>query len=592
MEELATECEIKREHPAEITPAFWKSLFDITAEQVLMIDTKGRVLFTNKGFFGISSTESIGKSIFGLVPSSYSVILKNKLEEVNKVQSRVTFESVITVNSAFKYLELTIDPVYDSEEVLLGYSLASIDTTEIKQTQRKYNYKSNLEKLFLNISTKFINLPSKDINEGITESLELISRFTNSEHAYIVLFDGETSHIGYEWHSSFRSMVPFCSLETVQQLLKTSVQQLYNTDPVLIKPQDPTFGLNNDCPIVVNPMVLEGKRYGALVLVGKMNAEEDWSLDFAKPMMMFSNVFINTVERQKNALEEEGRKVVLEKAIKQRTIAIELQKDKLVHQSKELAEAELLVRQANIKLKDANSELEMKVTERTSSLEKSNQELDRFVYSVSHDIKAPLSSVQGLINLIRMSPPEELDYHLELMEKSIHKLNGFVEDILTHSRNSRVELKKDVINFEREVKLAADDLRHMDNASEVKLITSYNQRGKGVTDQYRLQSVLKNLISNAVKYYNPEAKRSWVKVVVETTRERIRINVSDNGIGIGADKVDNIFDMFYRASETSSGSGLGLYIVKETVEKLGGTITVASKEQVGTTLSLNIPNLA
>ncbi|VAW28681.1 hypothetical protein MNBD_BACTEROID06-530, partial [hydrothermal vent metagenome] len=102
----------------------------------------------------------------------------------------------------------------------------------------------------------------------------------------------------------------------------------------------------------------------------------------------------------------------------------------------------------------------------------------------------------------------------------------------------------------------------------------------------------KNLISNAVKYHNPDSKKSWVKVNVVTTKELIKIKVSDNGIGIDDDKVEKVFDMFYRASENSFGSGLGLYIVKETIEKLGGTITVVSKNNVGTTVSLNIPNLA
>jgi len=257
-----------------------------------------------------------------------------------------------------------------------------------------------------------------------------------------------------------------------------------------------------------------------------------------------------------------------------------------------LAKTESLLVEANEKLKLANVSLEETVLKRTSSLEKTNQELDRFVYSVSHDIKAPLASVKGLINLVRMSPTDELGNSLNLMDKSIDKLNGFVSDILTHSRNSRLELKRDTINFEDEIEQAAEELRHMDKAHKVKLITVFNQKGESITDQYRLQSILKNLISNAVKYHNPEANKSWVKVVVNATKERINIRVSDNGIGIGANEVDRVFEMFYRASEKSFGSGLGLYIVKETIEKMSGHILVSSQEGVGATFSLNIPNLA
>jgi len=590
MQALVDTYESHIEEKEKINPSFWESLFSITSEQVLMIDTKGRILFSNQGLFEASVTEIVGKSVFLLVPSAYAIILKNKLEEVNKIQSKVSFESTFETKHGRKNVRLVIDPVYNNNKILQGYSLASTDTTEIKLAQRKYNYKSNLEKLFLNISTKFINLPAGNIDGGIEESLELIGRFTNSEHAYIVLYNNESSTISYEWHSILKSNNLYCSIKPIKDFLHNSVYQLNNSDPILIKANDANFGLNNNYPLLVNPMLLEAKQYGALVLVGKVNSEEDWSEDFAKPMMLFSNVFINTLERKKNNSREEERKNVLEKAIKQRTIAIETQKNKLVYQANELAKTEALLRQANNKLKQANTNLEETVTQRTSSLEKTNQELDRFVYSVSHDIKAPLASVKGLINLVRLSPEAELENCLSLMDRSIDKLNGFVGDILVHSRNSRVELKNDTINFGKEVELAAEELRYMDNAHKVKLITSFKLNAVGVTDQYRLQSVLKNLISNSVKYYNPDAKKSWVKLNIITTKELIQIKVSDNGIGIDDDKVEKVFDMFYRASENSFGSGLGLYIVKETIEKLKGEISVTSKNNVGTTVSLNIPN--
>ncbi len=306
--------------------AFWQSLFSITTEQVMMIDTRGRVLFTNKGLFDVSAREAVGKSVFLLVPSAYAIILKNKIAEANKIKSKVKFESFIETKYGKKNLDLILDPVFDNRKEIIGYSLASIDTTAIKLAHRKFNYKANLEKLFLNISTKFINLPASKIAGGIIESLELISRFTNSEHAYIVLYDNISSEIGYEWHANYSSIIPFCTLSAVKKLLKNTAHQLESTDPVLIEPKDVNFGLNNDCPILVNPMMLEEKQYGALVLVGKLNAEEDWSEDFANSMMLFSNVFINTEERRKNSLKEEEGKAALEQAIKERTYAIEEQK--------------------------------------------------------------------------------------------------------------------------------------------------------------------------------------------------------------------------------------------------------------------------
>lgn len=592
MNQLAGELNLDKSLLDLNNTSLWKSLLDLTSEQVLLIDKDGKVLFTNNVIFGITPENAIGNNLYKLIPSTYLIILKSNLKEVNRTKSKASFETLYKSKKELRSYEITIKPILDSARNIEGYAIASVNTTEIKSAKRKYNYKMNIEKLFLNISTKFIGLPASKIDEGIQESLELIGRFTNSERAFIVLDKENSNQISYQWdfNRSYR-LDKTCSVNGLEELIDKALSEAEITEARVFKLQTNESDSSIDCPVFINPMMLEKKQYGALVLMGKRNADNEWSQDFAKPMMLFTNVLINTLERKKNALIEEQRKVVLEKAIKQRTIAIEVQKNKLLEQAVELQLAETLVHNANDELKRANSKLEKKVTDRTSSLEKTNEELDRFVYSVSHDIKAPLASVKGLINLIRLSTEDELEYNLQLMDRSINKLNGFVEDILVHSRNSRVALKQDVINFEKEIELACEDLRHMDKANDVKLITSINLKSTPVTDQYRLQSVLKNLISNSIKYHNPKVKKSWVKISVKSTKELIHIKVSDNGIGIDEHNVTKVFDMFYRASENSFGSGLGLYIVKETVKKLGGTINVASKENVGTSFELIIPNL-
>lgn len=571
----------------------WKSLLDLTSEQVLLFDKDGKILFTNKEIFGVTVKNSIGANIFKLTPSTYLLILKSNLEEINRTRSTAKFETLFKAKEQLKSYEITLKPIMDSSDEIRAYALASVETTETKSAQRKYSYQLNLEKLFLNISTKFINLPATQIDNGIKESLELIGRFTNSEHAYIILSDNVSNRIGYQWHFNHSATSDkMCSLTGLKELIRETLSDPNFIEPRLIKPQADKGVSSLDCPVFINPMILEKEKYGALVLMGKRNADSDWSTEFTKPMMLFTNIFINTLERKKSTLIEEKRKGALEKAITDRTIEIEQQKNKLLKQAEELQEAEVLVRNANEELRNANSTLEQTINTRTSSLKKTNQELDRFVYSVSHDIKAPLASVKGLINLVRLSPEGELEYNLTLMERSIDKLNGFVEDILAHSRNARVDIKQDEIKFDHEIELAAEGLRHMELANNVKLITSIKQSVPAVTDQYRLQSVLKNLISNAVKYHNPKAKKSWVKVFVNSNKKEIKIRIADNGIGINKTYLNKIFEMFYRASEKSFGSGLGLYIVKETVEKLGGDITVTSKENVGSSFELTIPNLA
>lgn len=578
---------------AELNNSFVsKTILDLTSEHVVLFDKEGEILFTNNDIFGITVKKSIGENIFKITPSTYLLILNSNLEEVNRTKKTATFETLFKVKKRLKSYEITLKPILDSFNEISAYALASVDTTEVKSAERKYSYQMNLEKLFLNISTKFINLPAKQIDSGIQEALELIGRFTSSEHAYIVLNENGDNSIGYQWHFNHSATTEqLCSITGLRELIGKTLAEPDFTEPRLIKPQTINEIAILDCPVFITPMILEKEQYGALVLIGKKKSDSDWSEEFTKPMMLFTNIFINTLERKKNALIEEKRKGALEMAIAQRTVEIERQKDKLLTQAKELQEAEILVRNANEELRQLNSNLEQTVNKRTSSLKKTNQELDRFVYSVSHDIKAPLASVKGLINLVRISSEDELGNNLTLMERSIDKLNGFVEDILAHSRNARVVIKPEVINFEHEIELAAEGLRHMEAANKVKLITSIKEATPSVTDQYRLQSVLKNLISNAVKYHNPEAKKSWVKIFVQSDKKEIKVRIADNGIGINKNYLDKIFEMFYRASEKSSGSGLGLYIVKETVEKLGGSITASSAENVGSSFELTIPNL-
>lgn len=571
---------------------FLETLLNTASEQVLMIDIDGIVHFTNKDIFDTPKESAIGQNFYSLVPSTYMLLVKDKLKEAKTLLKSTSFETLFKSNGKLKSIETNIKPVFGDNNELKGFALTSVDTTEFKTARKRYEYKMNLEKLFLNISTKFINLPAEEIEQGINEALELMARFTNADHAYILLQNTASSKIDFEWHTiNSIENDPSCNLKDIGPFLSEKIAKNDYTEPQLIPAHEVPNNLKK-CPVFVCPMILEKKQYGALVLIGKSTVTAEWSDDFSKPMMLIANVFINTLERKKNALLEKRRQAELELIIKQRTQKIELQKEKLLEQASELKEAEAKIRAAYQELKKANFLLEKKVADRTSSLEKTNQELDRFVYSVSHDIKAPLASVLGLVNLIRISKGDEIETNLKLMERSINKLNGFVQDILEYSRNSRLTVKKDPINIKQQVESAREDLKHMELAEDVELITSYNIPTPVFSDESRLQSVLKNLLSNAVKYHNPDKEKSWVKVDVSADSKRIYIQISDNGNGIGEKSLPHVFDMFYRASEKSSGSGLGLYIVKETVQKMGGSIHVTSIENEGTTFDLTLPNLA
>jgi hypothetical protein len=111
------------------------------------------------------------------------------------------------------------------------------------------------------------------------------------------------------------------------------------------------------------------------------------------------------------------------------------------------------------------------------------------------------------------------------------------------------------------------------------------------SDAFRMRIIFKNLISNAIKYMNLRRPDNFIWFTIATDANALRLKVQDNGIGIDQAYIDRIFSMFFRATERSEGSGLGLYIVKQTVQRLGGTISLQSTLDEGTQFSIYLPNL-
>ena len=229
-----------------------------------------------------------------------------------------------------------------------------------------------------------------------------------------------------------------------------------------------------------------------------------------------------------------------------------------------------------------------------AELQKTNAELDRFVYSASHDLRAPLKSMLGLIGIINedLDPSDEMQQEcISMLNKSVIKLDNFIEDILHYSRNSRAEIEKDEIRFEELVQETRGSLNFMGGAKKLNLMAEINQDRQFVSDKRRISVVLNNLLSNAIKYSDPSKNNSFIKIIVDCSSQSTVIEIQDNGIGIAEKDIDKIFEMFYRATVSSTGSGLGLYILKESLDKLGGKISVESKLNEGTKFTVEIPNL-
>lgn len=233
------------------------------------------------------------------------------------------------------------------------------------------------------------------------------------------------------------------------------------------------------------------------------------------------------------------------------------------------------------------------LTQSNEELLKINTELDRFVYSASHDLRSPLTSLQGLIQVLEMQidTSAKVDKEpIKLMSQTIDKMDKFIADILDYSLNTRTELAHEKINFEALIKSSWEDLKYMDLDYRPKLTLDIKQTVDFLSDPKRVSIILNNLISNAFKYHDKNKTNHFINIFIVVDVEKVVIDIEDNGIGIKEEYVDKIFDMFHRATTLSTGSGMGLYIVKETIEKLKGSIHVKSEFEKGTKFSIKIPN--
>lgn len=242
-------------------------------------------------------------------------------------------------------------------------------------------------------------------------------------------------------------------------------------------------------------------------------------------------------------------------------------------------------------LLEVNHYSENEILLKNDQLSKTNQELDRFVYSASHDLKAPLSSMLGLIEIAqRTEDPEEVKTCLGMMKERVNNLDDFIKEIIDYSRNSRLELKKDNFLLMDLMKEAVDGLRYAEGFENIYIIYNISSDLEVISDRRRMKVVLNNLIGNSFKYHDPAKENPMIEIVAIKENGDFKIEIKDNGLGIATEHQSKVFDMFYRASEKSKGSGLGLYIVKETIEKMSGKISVDSELGKGTRFIVQLPS--
>ncbi|NOS56313.1 MAG: HAMP domain-containing histidine kinase, partial [Cyclobacteriaceae bacterium] len=226
-----------------------------------------------------------------------------------------------------------------------------------------------------------------------------------------------------------------------------------------------------------------------------------------------------------------------------------------------------------------------------NELSKTNAELDSFVYKASHDLRSPLSSILGLAEIAsKMDDVNEIKSCITMIKDRVNVQDRFIKDIIDYARNSRQELTFEKVKLKAKVTQIIDSLIYNEGARGIDFKVAIPDDLEIVSDPIRLSVIFSNLIGNAIKYQDSTKEYRNVVIGLVPASKALEVYVEDNGIGIEEQYHSKIFTMFFRATEKSKGSGLGLFIVKESVQKLGGSIGFASTVGKGTVFTFNLPN--
>ncbi len=211
-----------------------------------------------------------------------------------------------------------------------------------------------------------------------------------------------------------------------------------------------------------------------------------------------------------------------------------------------------------------------------------NAELDSFFYRVSHDLKGPIASLLGLHNLVKYEKfDERAEKYFDMYHQQLMRINMIVMDLIEITRLEQTQKETQIINFRQIAEDCVNSFTYYEHFKDIRFMYEIDEAIVFNSYWIIINTILQNLIENSIKYSRQGAD-SYIKIGVSKEGERIKIVVEDNGQGIHESLQGKIFEMFFRANESSNGSGLGLYILKRAVERLGGEIVFKSKPGEGT----------
>jgi signal transduction histidine kinase len=230
-----------------------------------------------------------------------------------------------------------------------------------------------------------------------------------------------------------------------------------------------------------------------------------------------------------------------------------------------------------------------KIIEQNNSLQLINAGLDKFVFNVTHDLRSPLASLLGLINLVdEENNPTQIKSYTLFMKNSLEKQDQFIHEMLVAIKDKRLVAIKEECNLLNIIDSVIAQNKYRRDGREVCFYKELELH-KINSDPLTLKVILNNLVSNSIKYSDTKKPEQWVRVKTHLAKVNAVIEVEDNGVGIKKADQQRIFDEFYQSGDNKRSSGVGLYLVKDAVTKLNGSIEVKSEPGLYSKFIISIP---
>lgn len=219
----------------------------------------------------------------------------------------------------------------------------------------------------------------------------------------------------------------------------------------------------------------------------------------------------------------------------------------------------------------------------------SQDAFDTLIHRIHHDLNGPLASIAGLVQIARMEKdlPAVID-HLDTIHRLSNKLTGILEELLEVNQLHSERPRPHWIDIEQELELVVSGYSEWPEARDITL-TVESDHCSFFTDPNRLRSALNHLVSNAIIHHDPEKSKKWISVHSASAAGQLRIEILDNGKGIEEQFLPKVFDMFSIGEHQGRGSGLGLYLAKEAINSMGGTLEIQSDRGRGTKATIYFP---